>query len=104
MGNLKTGWLSPTGEFLECAYYDHYFTAKEIVDRCSKYFCADEDYDRYLEEHGWISIHLSLFGERRWVISETRYPSPEQIKFLEQYLYDDIKPGLSLKLQMSKWL
>lgn len=100
MSNLKTGWLSPTGEFVECPYYDHYETAKEIVNKCSAYFCADEDYDYYLEDHGWIGIHLSLFGAREWIISGNIRATPEQIRFLEPYMFDDIKPGLSLESMM----
>lgn len=32
MKELKTGWLSPTGEFFEAGLYEHIEVARELTD------------------------------------------------------------------------
>lgn len=98
---LSTGWLSPTGEFVQCGWGDHLDVAEDIVNKSQIYDSAIYwSYDDCLEKNGWIGIHLSLLHNKEWCLSECLHMTPEQHSFLLPYMNDDIQPGVSLRCAM----
>ena len=77
---IKTGWLSPTGEWYPCPVYDHIYMAKKLADTTIR---ADE----VLINRGWVQISISQLGRKEWRIYWHRHLhlSPEQKRFLEPY-------------------
>ena len=89
--DLRTGWLSPTGEFTPAAYYDHSSVAAEIAESLNM---PDYDTGRERRIHadeklvraGFVLIGRSmLFSE--WRIEWDLYHvlTPEQRRFLAPY-------------------
>lgn len=81
---IKTGWLSPTGEWHPCEVYDHIAVAKKLLN----------DYgsraDDKLIAKGWVKISISNWPTKRWSIWWRRfYLTPEQKQFLEPYFAPD---------------
>lgn len=92
-GNLRYGWLSPTGEFIECNYWEHYETADRIYKQV---FHVDEvPFEHIFEEEdklyeiGWIKISRSVFGMREWYFCGRKIWSAEQYNFLKPYIDTD---------------
>jgi hypothetical protein len=81
---MKTGWLSPTGEFIECDICDHIYIAKELT----KEECEADD---ILLKRGYVKISRSLMGNREQKIYyDLHYNlTPEQIRFLRPYFEDN---------------
>lgn len=79
--SLPTGWLSPTGEFVDCSSYAHLPTADKILEELG---IEDDDSDERLFKMGWCSIHLAIFFDRGYVF-QARELTQEQIRFLEPY-------------------
>lgn len=91
MNNL-IGWLSPTGEFIECQSYNHGYTAEKIVE---KYY-ADEEYtgewrsaswrsQDIIEKHQWVKLlpsHKSDFMMELGVL-QTHPFTKKQIEWLQ---------------------
>ena len=73
---IKTGWLSPTGEWFPCEVYDHIYVARRLADTTIR---ADE----VLINRGWVQISISQLGRKEWRIYWHRHIhlSPEQKKF-----------------------
>lgn len=88
---MKTGWLSPTGEFVECDVCDHIEAACEIA---GERYRADEK----LKKSGWVQITRSLMGRKEWHIYYDLYHNltPEQIRFLRPYFENDEIPMNSI--------
>lgn len=69
---LRSGWLSPTGEFFECSYSDHIDVARELAEPLK---LPDYDFkterrisaDDKLMNAGWVYIGLSAIPPREWV-------------------------------------
>lgn len=99
---LKTGWLSPTGEFIKCESYEHIGIAMKIAESYKDYH-GMESADIFINKKGWIGIHLSIFGIREWTISGDGRISitEEQRQFLKPYMYDIIKPSFVLTMVMN---
>lgn len=81
---MKTGWLSPTGEFIECDVCDHFYIARELT---GEVYHADD----ILLKRGYVQISCSLMGNREQKIYYDLHHSltPEQIKFLRPYFEDN---------------
>ena len=91
MEELKLGWLSPSGEFIETGMYQHMYFARQIRDRLNLqnkdriYGKGQMSDDELLIDAGWVSITKSAMSHR-WIISWKRFSlSPEQKRFLEPY-------------------
>lgn len=90
---LRTGWLSPTGEFFECLSYDHIMCAKELAEPLN---LSDYDFitnrrisaDDMLMNCGWVYIGISSFGSHEWRIGWKTHLTPEQRLFLKNYFED----------------
>jgi len=81
---MKTGWLSPTGEFIKCDVCDHIDTAIEIVG--DNYRASD-----VLLKRGWVQISRSLIGNKEYCVYYDLHHNltTEQTKFLRPYFEDD---------------
>ena len=94
---MKLGWLSPSGEFIECGYWEHLAIAHELVE---KYYTTtivtpnivsipsntkitpDDD---LLLENGWVYIGISSFGTRELRIGWKKFLTEHQKYFLKPY-------------------
>lgn len=84
---LKTGWLSPNGDFYPCRVCEHIWCARKIL--------KDEDNNRAdfdLLHRGFAEITLSQLGKKEWIIHWDNYLTDIQKNFLKPY-FDDIIPS-----------
>ena len=81
---MKTGWLSPTGEWFPCPVYDHIFWARKLSGE-------DRRADDVLINRGWVKISITQLGRREWRIywNDRLGLTPEQKKFLVPYFEPD---------------
>ena len=61
--SVHTGWLSPTGEFIQCNTYAHIKTADEIYSKFTGSSKCTSTPDRELLKLGWVSISLQHLQE-----------------------------------------
>ena len=81
---MKTGWLSPTGEWFPCPIYDHIYVARWLSGE-------DRRADDVLINRGWVKISISQLGRKEWRIY-WHYRlglTPEQKQFLKPYFEPD---------------
>lgn len=80
---MKTGWLSPTGEWFPCEVYDHIYVAQKLSGESHR---ADDK----LISQGWVKISISNWPTKRWSIWWKHWwLTPEQKRFLEPYFAPD---------------
>lgn len=80
---MKTGWLSPTGEWFPCPVYDHIYWARKLSGE-------DRRADDVLINRGWVKISITQLGRREWRIYWGRqHLTPEQKQFLRPYFEPD---------------
>ena len=81
---MKTGWLSPTGEWFPCPVYEHIYWARKLSgeDRCA---------DDILIDKRWVKISISQLGRKEWRIywHHRLGLTPEQKQFLKPYFEPD---------------
>ena len=93
MKELKTGWLSPTGEFFEAGVYEHIEVSHRLA---SKTNIPDYDFrkergisdDEKLLRCGWVYVGISSFFSHEWQVAWERRMTPEQRLFLRPYFED----------------
>lgn len=80
---MKTGWLSPTGEWFPCAVYDHMVWARRLADTTIRP-------DDVLINRRWVKITISQLGRKEWRIywGHQRLTT-EQKQFLRPYFEPD---------------
>ena len=86
---MGTGWLSPSGEFIECDPHDHWGTAVELGEKLG---LSEEDQNRaddFLIEHGWIRISFLLMLDTGYVFSYYKAASESQKLFLRRFLEEN---------------
>lgn len=95
---MKTGWLSPTGEFIKCDVCEHIDTAIEIVG--DNYHASD-----ILLKRGWVQITRSLMGKKEYCVYYDLHHNltPEQVRFLRPYFEDDNISMDSVARMRWKW-
>ena len=97
MEKIKTGWLSPTGEFFPAGLYDHIEVARELADSLNlpsydfKKNRAISDDDKLLNA-GWVYIGIGVYFEHEWRVGWNLRLSPEQIRFLKPYFEESDIP------------
>lgn len=84
---MQTGWLSPTGEFIECDVYNHIYVARQLTHDG---YHADD----ILLKRGYVQISRSLMGNREQAIFyDLRHTlTPEQVRFLRPYFEENDIP------------
>lgn len=95
MSTLKSGWLSPTGEFFSCSSFDHIVTARELAEHLN---LPDYDFktnrrvsdDDKLMNSGWVYIGISTYGRHEWRIGWKTHLTYEQKRFLTPYFEDEL--------------
>ena len=81
---MKTGWLSPTGEWFPCEVYEHLYMARKLS---GEHGCRADD---KLIERGWVKISISHWPTNRWSIWwRHHHLTPEQKRFLKPYFAPD---------------
>lgn len=91
---MKTGWLSPTGELIECEIRDHVETAHMLCEKLG-YVCADYYHpDDTLLAHRWVHItRLSFFSHNYMIFHDVNQGyTPEQIRYLRPFFEDENTP------------
>lgn len=79
---LKCGWLSPSGEFIECNPYDHIAVAEEVLG--SSIPSADEQ----LLNSGWVKIYRESFCGHKWGVTWYKFLTDSQKSFLSPLFKD----------------
>lgn len=84
---LKTGWLSPNGDFYPCNVYEHISCARKILkdENASR---ADER----LQDGGFAEITISQMGVKSWRVYWKHFLTEPQKNFLKPYFEDDVFP------------
>lgn len=90
MNELKIGWLTPTGELIECTGYEHLSTARDIAAKLGllkNESRADDD----LFNAGFVLIGRWTFLSHGWRIIWGWHHTltPEQRRFLQPYFYNE---------------
>lgn len=87
MDELRQGWLSPSGEFWQCASYEHFSMARSLLgdDWAAIPVRPRRQPDDALLDLGWCSIGIYSFLRHEWRISWRHHLTPEQIAFLRPY-------------------
>lgn len=86
---MGTGWLSPSGEFIECDPHDHCNMAVELGERLG---LTEEDQniaDAFLIKHGWIRISFMLTLDTGYVFLYYETASESQRLFLRRFLEEN---------------
>lgn len=94
---IRTGWLSPTGEFIPCSAYSHISTAEKLYKKLCK--IADDKFisnsDIELLKMGYVSITILSMFDHGFQFSVYRKLTPEQITFLEPYYLGEYGLGFT---------
>ena len=97
MIKLKTGWLSPNGDFYPCGVYEHLSLAREIL----KDEIANTD-DEKLHDCGFVSISISQLGVKEWRIYWKHFLTEAQKNFLKRYFEDDMAEGITTNMRWER--
>lgn len=80
------GWLSPTGEFVPCEYWEHTETAWALCNK-HQYEVYMDPPDEVLVQNGWIKIGYHLQPREVYFYRDNyRHVSIAQKRFLEPYI------------------
>lgn len=83
---LHTGWLSPTGEFIQCDYMSHAATAQKIVEKYEVQLGHEITEDDFLFQAGWIEIGFNMLGKQEYYILFETPLTDIQIRYLQNIL------------------
>lgn len=89
---LRTGWMSPDGDFYPTGYMEHLAVADEIWNELYNEE-APKDVDRRLVRLGWCEIHCMTFLEHGFLFNFERHLTPEQ-RFIIKPVFEDNKHRL----------
>lgn len=84
---LKTGWLSPNGDFYECGVYEHFSLARAILKDSYEKHPDDE-----LFSLGFAEITISQLGVKAWNVYWSHFLTEQQKNFLKPYFEDEKLP------------
>ena len=98
ISELKTGWLSPNGDFYPCRTYEHIGTAQKIL-KDDNANLADEK----LYSLGFVSITISQLIRKEWHIYWKNFLTEQQKNFLKPYFEVNTFPvGAATKIRWDK--
>lgn len=84
MSTIKCGWLSSSGEFVQCEPYEHMAVAQGLIASKALYSVADD----YLLDHGWVKIYRESFNGHKWHVDWKGFLSDPQKSFLRPIFED----------------
>lgn len=85
---MGTGWLSPSGEFIECDPRYHWSMAVELGERLGLSEEEQNYADSFLIKYGWIEISFSLMLDG-YVFLYYKTASESQKLFLRRFLEEN---------------
>lgn len=90
MNKIKLGWLSPTGEMIECNAYGHIQAAYDILDKNYDMGCVLNP-DDVLVGLGWVHICRGAILDHNYHFfwNVNRFLTLEQIQYLKPYFEDE---------------
>ena len=86
---MRTGWLSPNGDFYPCAVYDHVEVAREIIDKVNVQRNGSHHPDEILLSAGWVQISRSAIGIPSQHIYWNKFLTDYQKNFLRPYFEEN---------------
>lgn len=94
MNEIKLGWLSPTGEMIECNAYEHISTAYDILEKNYDMGSVFNNPDDKLVNLGWVHICRGAILDHNYHFfwNMNRFLTPEQIQYLKPYFEDESVP------------
>lgn len=95
---LKTGWLSPEGDFYPCYSYDHNEEARSILKILGREYPHHPDDE--LMDIGFVYIGISSFLCHEWRIGWNKFLTEYQINFLKPYFESDLPVS---EFTMHRW-
>ena len=82
----KLGWLSPTGELLECNAYDHIVLADYLVNKLNYTSVDYNSNEDLLLDMGWVQISICALTHRYAIWwAHSHILTREQKDFLNTY-------------------
>lgn len=82
-----SGWLSPTGDFHECLYTEHWDMAEELCKKYSYKILSkglfNKDPEMTLEKIGWVKLSL---GTVEYSFEPGKRIAKKQLDFIFDYL------------------
>lgn len=85
---LKTGFMSPSGDFYEAGYMEHLHIADELYESIHNSACVSYPEDELMKE-GWLSIHVLTMFEKGYLFSFMGHLTSEQIKIIKPVVEDN---------------
>lgn len=79
---LKTGFMSPSGDFYETEYMEHLHIADELYGSIHDSACVSDPEEELMKE-GWLSIHVLTMFEHGFLFSFRGHLTSEQIKIIK---------------------
>ena len=86
---MKTGWLSPNGDFYPCDTYEHVDVAEYIVDKLNLQRGGQHHKDEVLLDAGWVQISRSALGQKEQKIYWRHFLTDYQKNFLRPYFEEN---------------
>lgn len=85
---LKTGFMSPSGDFYETGYMEHLHVADELYGSIHDLACMSDPEEELMKE-GWLSIHVLIMFENGFLFKFMGHLTSEQIKIIKPVVEDN---------------
>lgn len=85
---LKTGFMSPSGDFYETGYMEHLHIADELYESIHGSSCVSDPEEELMKE-GWLSIHVLRMFENGFLFGFMGHLTSEQIKIIKPVVEDN---------------
>ena len=85
---LKTGFISPNGDFYESGYMEHLYVADEIYQSIYGVACVSDPEEEIIKD-GWLSIHFLGFLDNGFLFKFKGHLTSEQIRAIKPIIEDN---------------
>lgn len=85
---LKTGFMSPSGDFYETEYMEHLHIADELYESIHGSACVSDPEEELMKER-WLSIHVLTMFEHGFLFKFMGHLTSEQIKIIKPVVEDN---------------
>lgn len=85
---LKTGFMSPSGDFYETGYMEHLHIADELYESIHNSVCVNDPEEELMKE-GRLSIHVLRMFENGFLFGFMGHLTSEQIKIIKPIVEDN---------------